>query len=184
MQRFAEWSSGSRGRQRQQDTSPHGIGQNAWKQWIPVVVWLGIIAFESTDLLSAEHTGKLLYSWVTYWFGNIDRASFSFWHHALRKTAHVLGYSILSYLWFRAWRATLPAGVSELWAFRWVALSFLSATAVAGLDEWHQAFIPSRTGSVRDVLLDSSAAGMAQLLLYITLRYKIAKRIPQRVADT
>jgi VanZ family protein len=32
------------------------------------------------------------------------------------------------------------------------------------MDEWHQSFIPSRTGNPRDVLLDS-AAGLVFLLV-------------------
>jgi len=151
----------------------------AWKQWIPAIVWLGIIAFESTDLLSAQHTAILLYSWLTRLFGTIDAGSFSFWHHYLRKTGHVLGYAMLSYLLFRAWRATLPVVSAGLWGFRWAAISFLSTAGVASLDEWHQTFIPSRTGNFRDVVLDSVAAVAAQVLVYIVLRYKSRRGIQE-----
>lgn len=34
------------------------------------------------------------------------------------------------------------------------------------LDEWHQSFLPSRTATFRDVLLDSSAALAAQIVLF------------------
>jgi VanZ family protein len=155
--------------------SRSNFSDDAWKQWIPAIVWLGVIAFESTDLLSAEHTGHLLYLWLTYLFGRIDPTSFAFWHHYLRKTGHVVGYAILSYLLFRAWRATLSSVPTGFWEFRWAAVSFLSTAAVASLDEWHQTFIPSRTGSVRDVVLDSAAALAAQVLVYIVLRYKNAE---------
>jgi VanZ family protein len=147
-------------------------------------VWLGIIAFESTDELSSEHTTTLLYWGLTHLFGRIDPASFVVWHHYLRKTGHVFGYAMLSYLLFRAWRATLSADLARFWEFRWAVVSFLSAAAVASLDEWHQTFIPSRTGSARDVLLDSVAALAAQLLLYIALRYKSVKHIQEGVAET
>jgi len=41
---------------------------------------------------------------------------------------------------------------------------------VASLDEWHQTFIPSRTGTWHDVVLDGSAAVGGQILLYLLLR--------------
>jgi VanZ family protein len=41
---------------------------------------------------------------------------------------------------------------------------------VASLDEWHQTFIPSRTGRWQDVVLDSSAALTIQVLLWMILR--------------
>jgi VanZ family protein len=43
---------------------------------------------------------------------------------------------------------------------------------VASLDEWHQTFIPSRTGAIRDVILDSCAALTAQLLIFLYLSWK------------
>jgi VanZ family protein len=43
---------------------------------------------------------------------------------------------------------------------------------IASLDEWHQTFIPSRTGAIRDVMLDSGAALTAQLLLFLYLSWK------------
>jgi VanZ family protein len=41
---------------------------------------------------------------------------------------------------------------------------------VASLDEFHQSFIPSRTGRWQDVVLDSAAALGLQILLYVILR--------------
>ena len=41
---------------------------------------------------------------------------------------------------------------------------------VACLDEWHQTFLPSRTGNLHDVLLDSTAALIAQVVLFLILR--------------
>jgi VanZ family protein len=43
-------------------------------------------------------------------------------------------------------------------------LAWLGTLSVAALDEWHQSFIPSRTGTVWDVLLDS-VAGVAFLVI-------------------
>jgi VanZ family protein len=40
---------------------------------------------------------------------------------------------------------------------------------VASLDEWHQTYLPSRTGRWQDVVLDSSAALVAQVLIWMVL---------------
>jgi VanZ family protein len=40
---------------------------------------------------------------------------------------------------------------------------------VASLDEWHQSYIPSRTGTYKDVILDSSAAMTAQIAIVVFL---------------
>jgi VanZ family protein len=38
---------------------------------------------------------------------------------------------------------------------------------VASLDEWHQSFIPSRTGRWQDVVLDTSAGIATQILILL-----------------
>lgn len=147
----------------------------AWKQWVPAILWLVTIAIESTDLFSSEHTGNVLYSWLTQLFGQINPVAFFILHHYLRKAGHVFGYAILSYLLFRAWRATLPMPNLACWSFQWARTAWFMSALVGGLDEWHQTFIPSRTGTIRDVVLDSVAALGAQIVLWIVLRNKLRK---------
>ncbi len=141
-----------------------------WKVWIPALLWLGLIALESSDLLSSTNESRILYPLLTFLFGHIDPLKFMVWNHYLRKAGHVAGYFVLSWLLFRAWRATLPLGHASRWSLHWARISFFMSALVAGLDEWHQSYLPSRTGSLRDVLLDCSAALAAQLLLWGFLR--------------
>jgi len=42
---------------------------------------------------------------------------------------------------------------------------------VAGLDEWHQSFLPTRTGTLHDVILDTCAGIAAQVLLFLSARW-------------
>ena len=154
------------------------IARDAWKDWLLAGLWLALIAIESTDMLSSEHTGSALYYWLTRLFGPVNPLAFDIWHFYLRKAGHVSGYAILSYLLFRAWRATLPR-FGFLWSFRWARISLSMTVLVATLDEWHQTFIPSRTGSLRDVLLDSIAGFAAQVLIWLFLRNR---RVPQEGA--
>ena len=132
------------------------------RAWWPAVVWVGIIVIESTDYLSSEHTGNALYWLLKRVFGQINLYDFLVWHHYLRKAGHVVGYGILCLLLLRGLRATL--NVSPRFILITAALAWLGTAFVAALDEWHQAFIPSRTGTMRDVILDS-IAGLVFLLV-------------------
>jgi len=137
------------------------------KTWIAAGLWIILIMIESTSYLSSANTSRFLYPILHFLFG-IDYARFEVLHHYLRKTGHFIGYFILSFLLFRSWRATLP--LSSRWALRWAAIAFLMSAFVASMDEWHQTFLPSRTGTVHDVILDSIGAMIAQILILVWLR--------------
>jgi len=136
------------------------------KAWIAAILWLIVISIESTAYLSAHNTSRFLFPVLHYLFG-ISLEHFEPLHFFLRKGGHVFGYGLLSVLLFRAWRETLPALGNPKWTFRWANIGVLGTALVASLDEWHQSFIPSRTGSVRDVILDSCAGIGAQVLLLL-----------------
>jgi VanZ family protein len=145
------------------------------KTWIAALLWIALIAIESTDTFSAEHTSRLLYPILHFLMG-LDLAHFEVWHHYIRKTGHFVGYFALSFFLFRAWRATLRLPWAPRWALRWAAIAFFMSAVVASLDEWHQSFLPSRTGAFSDVMLDSFAALTAQVLIFVFLTWK-----PQRM---
>jgi VanZ family protein len=148
-----------------------------WKQWIPALIWIGIICVESTDMMSAANTGSILFAVVARVVGHVDLTTLMEWNHVLRKLGHVVGYAMLSWLLFRAWRATLPSPIGRLWVFPWARLAFWMTAAVASLDEFHQSFIPSRTGRWQDVVLDSTAALCMQILLFLMLRNKTQREL-------
>ena len=141
---------------------------NLVRAWWPAVVWIGLIAFESTDFFSAENTGSVLYTILTRLFGHINFYEFLVFHHYLRKTGHVVGYGMLSLLLLRGWRATL--GRVHTLLLRAALLSWLGTLFVAAMDEWHQSFIPSRSGTVRDVALDTVAGVAFLVVAYLWLR--------------
>lgn len=136
------------------------------KAWIAAILWLILIAIESTALLSARNTSRILYPLLHYFFG-MDWDHFEVWHYFIRKSGHVVGYGILSTLLFRAWRATLPAMSDVKWTPRWASIAVLGTALVASLDEWHQSFIPTRTGAVSDAVLDTCAGMGAQVLIFL-----------------
>jgi VanZ family protein len=146
------------------------------KTWAAALLWMTLIAIESTDTFSAEHTGRFLYPLLHFLMG-LDPAAFEVVHHYIRKCGHFVGYFTLSFFLFRAWRATLRLPWAPRWAMRWATIAFFMSALVASLDEWHQTFIPSRTGAISDVMLDSFAALTAQVLIFFFLTWR-----PQRMS--
>jgi VanZ family protein len=127
--------------------------------WLPPVLWMGVIMLLSTDTGSAAHTGELLLPllhWLLPWASPGDLAAI---HGLVRKGAHLTEYAILAALWYRAFtrgrRLTPPTA-------GW--LAFGISLAWATLDEWHQAFLPSRTSSATDVGIDGAGAAVALIV--------------------
>ncbi len=145
------------------------------KAWIATVLWLIVIAIESTNYLSSHNTSRILYPLLHFLFG-MDLERFEYWHFYIRKGGHIFGYGLLSILLFRAWRETLPLARAAQWTMRWAILAVLGTGLVASLDEWHQSFIPSRTGTPWDVLLDSCAGIVAQILIILWIRFVVMQR--------
>ena len=136
------------------------------KEWIAAGLWLALIAGESTNHLSAANTTRILYP-LFHFFTGVDPFRFVIWDYYIRKMGHFVGYFGLSILLFRAWRATLSFASPFSWSMQWARISFFMTALVASLDEWHQTYLSSRSGSLRDVLLDSSAALTAQILIFL-----------------
>lgn len=132
------------------------------------MVWIGLICMESTDTFSSQNTGSLLYALITRFYRDINLYDFLIFHMYLRKAGHVVGYGMLSLLLLRGWRATLDP--TRAWLGRVTLLSWLGTVLVASLDEWHQSYIPSRTGTWRDVVLDSIAGFVFLLIACFWLR--------------
>ena len=147
------------------------------KTWIAAILWLGIIVTESSNLASAENTSRLLYPLLHFLFG-LNPLHFPVWHFLIRKTGHFVGYFTLSWLLFRAWRDTFPIP-GRNWAIHWARISFFMAALVSCLDEWHQSYLPSRTGNIHDVALDSTAALIAQVVIFLILRQRGLETGPQ-----
>ena len=143
------------------------------KTWAAAGLWLGLIAVESTSWLSAENTSRILYP-IFHFFTAVDPVRFQVWDYYIRKVGHFVGYFGLSWLLFRAWRLTLSRPVN--WSINWAAIALIMSAFVAALDEWHQTHLISRTGSLHDVLLDSSAALAAQILIFYWMRRRESMR--------
>jgi len=145
--------------------------KNLLKVWIAATLWMGLIALESTKYFGALQTSRILFPIFHFLFG-ITWEQFRPWHFIIRKTGHFVGYFMLSLSQFRAWKATLRLPQATAWTARWAGIAFLVSVVVASLDEWHQTYLPNRTGSVRDVVLDSTGVLAAQIMIFLYWRRK------------
>jgi VanZ family protein len=129
------------------------------KYWLPVLLWMLFICVSSTDLMSAEHTSRFIGPFLRWFSPDITEATVASVQLIVRKCAHLTEYAILASLLFRA----LRQGRDN---FRRAAVIALVISAIsAALDEFHQSFVPSRTGSPYDVAIDIAGA-LAGLLIY------------------
>ncbi len=141
--------------------------------WLPVAVGIGVIMLESTELMGSNHTSHpLRWLWETL-FGTVSNASWDVIHHLIRKSGHFFGYGALGLAWLRAWWMTLP----HSHFFSDAVLALLGTALVASCDEWHQTFLPNRTGSIWDVLLDCCGAIALLLAAYIFMRLFRPKKL-------
>jgi VanZ family protein len=133
---------------------------------LPVVVTACLVAIESTPYFGADRTtGPLRYLWGMF-FGSVSERHWHIIHLLIRKCGHFLGFGLVGLTWLRAWRITLPQAPF----LRVELLALAGAALVASADEFHQNFLPNRTSSPRDVLLDCCGALATQLLVYFFLR--------------
>jgi VanZ family protein len=149
-------------------------GWRYWaKTWLPVVLGIAVIVLESTEMFGADNTtGPLRWLFQTL-FGHVSDARWEIIHHYTRKTGHFIGYGLIGLAWLRAWWMTLPHSRFLPDAF----LALAGTALVASCDEWHQTFLPNRTGSPWDVLLDCTGAITLQLIVYVFMRSFRPKRL-------
>ena len=128
--------------------------------WAPAILWALVVLGASNQEFTAENTGTWLQSVVSSVRGlPLDEQTVEIANFVIRKLAHLTEYGIFSLLAFRGIRRD-RTGTSWQWAAAAIAMS----AALAAIDEFHQTFVPGRTGVVTDVLIDACGATIAQLL--------------------
>jgi VanZ family protein len=150
-----------------------------WHYWLPVLVMLTLINFESTDAMSGMHTGEHLQRLFMLIGLHLSSHQLDAVNLVLRKCGHALGYGALcfcrmlllrgSYWLQHDYSRFLKTGVQVRrmwWRPEWALLAVLFTFLVAASDELHQMSIPSRTGTWHDVALDTTAAVVSVMLVW------------------
>ena len=127
--------------------------------YLPLLVWLAFISFASSDNFSASNTSRIIGPLILWLFPNTSPETLAVVHFIVRKIAHFTEYAILGFLAARAFRTSPRPAISN----RWFVICVTLIVVYALMDEYHQSFVPSRTASVWDSLIDM-AGGLTALL--------------------
>ena len=159
-----------------QERPPAGVLKRrtaGWRQiwvWLPVVFAVTVIACESTNTFSSDHTSGWLRPFFERFLGHINDRLWGVLHYSIRKCGHFTGYGMVCLTFLRAWLLSLGRNAAlaiRQWRTHSCVLAVLATFLVASLDEWHQTFIPSRTGTFTDVLIDTSGGLLTCALVWL-----------------
>lgn len=148
--------------------SPHQTLRGRLWRYGPLLIWLGFIFFASTGNLSASNTSRIIRPLMLWLFPDITEASLMQVHFVVRKAAHFTEYAILALL---AARAFLTSS-NETLRGRWHIAAFALVASYALLDEYHQSFVMTRTGTIYDSLIDMSGGATSIILLLLWRAYR------------
>jgi VanZ family protein len=133
-------------------------------RYLPLVAWLVFISFASSDNFNAGNTSRIIGPLIIWLFPNTSPETLAVIHAITRKIAHFTEYAILGFLAARAFRTSPQPAIKR----RWFLICLALVVVYALLDEYHQSFVPSRTASIYDSLIDM--AGGLTVLIFIRSR--------------
>jgi VanZ family protein len=133
--------------------------------WLPALAWLGVIATFSTRAFGARNTGTILRWLLNQLQIQLSQSTFDTIHFFWRKGAHCFAYGVLSILMFRALRGTDTERTD--WKPRYLVVSLIVCLLTGIIDETHQYYTTSRSGSANDVVLDFVAATFVQIVILL-----------------
>lgn len=129
--------------------------------WIPAVLVGTLISLFSTHYFSSQQTGRVIIPILHWLFPAATSRMLYLMHVGIRKLAHVTEFGLFSVAVFHGIREGRSG-----WRFSWALATLLIAVSYAGLDEWHQSFVPMRGARPRDVVIDAIGAVLAQTLVW------------------
>lgn len=140
------------------------------KMIFPLLTFLWMAVIFSFSANPAEESTQISRS-VGRMIGEICISEFQEWpkerqdvfaeriDYPVRKCAHASEYAILGIL--------LWLSISEIAEKKMGLYAFVTGTIYAASDEFHQLYVPGRSGQISDVILDASGILIGLLLIYI-----------------
>lgn len=144
----------------------------AWR-YVPLVVWMVLIFLFSMGGMSASNTSLIVRPLLLWLFPDISEERLALAHFMVRKMAHFTEYAILALLAARAFTSSSQKPLRR----HWFVAALLLVVFYALSDEYHQTFVPSRTGSFYDSLIDMSGGLTALLFLTLWRKRKDRRKI-------
>jgi VanZ family protein len=141
-------------------------------RYLPLIAWMAFISFASTDNFSAGNTSRIIGPLVLWLFPDTSPETMVAIHGVTRKIAHLAEYALLGILAARAFRGSPREALRE----RWFLVSLALVVVYALADEYHQSFVPSRTGTIYDSLLDMVGGFAALIAVRLRDRSSVHRR--------
>jgi VanZ family protein len=135
--------------------------------WIPAILVAIMISLFSTRYFSGQETARIIIPVLHWLLPGASPRMLRLMHVGIRKMAHVTEFGLFSITVFHGIR-----GGRFGWRFSWALATLVIAVAYAGLDEWHQSFVPLREARVRDVAIDAFGAVLAQALVWFYAKFR------------
>jgi len=149
------------------------ISRQALRDWLPPLLWMVVIFSASHDAASVHHSSRLFEPLMHWLFPRMAQARVEDFHHLFRKSGHVAEFAILGMLLWRGLRHARP-DPQRRWRWSQAGLVLMAVLLYAATDEFHQTFVPGRTGQVSDVFVDLSGGAVGLGMLW--LGGKLGKR--------
>ena len=140
--------------------------------WLVVLIWMGLIFFLSSQ--QAADSNQLSTGISKFIMGLISgilpglSPQVQWLNHIVRKNAHFIAYLILGLLQVNALYLNGKRGGKAF------ILALLISFLYAASDEFHQTFVPGRSGELRDVMIDTAGA-LTGIGTYMLIRMKWRK---------
>jgi VanZ family protein len=144
-------ASGDVNGQRGVETAPNRYW-SIFKAWLPVLLWMALIFFFSTSFGTMHNNIRLFKPMIRGVMPEAHRATIRIIVATMRDSAHFFNYSVLFFLLIVGPFRGRP------YAALFVCLGYACS------DEFHQAFVPQRICSPKDVALDTSGAMLGAVL--------------------
>ncbi len=145
--------------------------QSFVRYWAPVLVWMCVIFSASSDRASFQRSSRIIGPVVRWLFPHLSDDAVHAIVFGVRKCAHLAEYAVLALLLWRALRKPArPAPPAWRWPTAGLVLAAVALYAVS--DEVHQLLVPSRQGSLTDVLLDTTGAALGLFCLWAFGRWR------------
>ena len=132
------------------------------KYFIPAILWMTFIFIMSHTNGDSSSNQSGFFVEIILKVINIDHNTLTF---LIRKAAHMSEYALLLFFIYYGFKKSTTYKYT-------LSLSLLATFLYACSDEFHQLFIPGRSGQLRDVLIDTIGGLFMLLVIYLWQRKK------------
>ena len=147
-----------------------------WTLCLICMVFIFSMSSQRADT-SERSSGNTIRFFLRIFVGDFDSlpqeeqdAMIESWQHFARKAAHFMIYALLGALFVQA----LFGHTADPYLV--ICGAILFSMLFSATDEFHQLFVPGRSGELRDIALDTGGAVLGTLISFCVTRFYIKRR--------